>query len=224
MLLDETIANSPQSVGDSNANDELGVTNPFPAFGSLIGFAKGSEGGLFSDNSSVGADQPGHESFSLVLDFGQGDSTHLKDLQTNQDILLKTDGSGNILGYFHDAGGDHISFVIKVDFDDGDVRVYQYRAIEHNNPNDPDEHGTSGTSAPEILNDGLVYLQVTVTDEDGDKATDKIDIGQVIKFEDDGPKIDAKLIRDVTSSTMRPRVSTRPTMTSTARQSSTAEL
>jgi hypothetical protein len=36
---------------------------------------------------------------------------------------------------------------------------------------------------------GLVDLKVVLTDGDGDKATDQIDLGSRIKFEDDGPAV-----------------------------------
>ena len=37
---------------------------------------------------------------------------------------------------------------------------------------------------------GIIDLKVVLTDGDGDTATDTIDLGSLIKFEDDGPAID----------------------------------
>ncbi len=189
LRLDETKAGSPQDTwADPDANDEQGVANPFSAYGQLIGYAAGGRGDLFGESVSVGADAPGSKAYSLELSFAPGASSGLQDSQTNADILLKQ-VNGDVVGYFMDGGTERVSFVIRTDANDGDVRVYQYRAIEHNNPNDADEHGLFGTSQPEALNSGLVYLKLTVTDQDGDKAVDQIDIGRAVRFEDDGPAV-----------------------------------
>ena len=44
--------------------------------------------------------------------------------------------------------------------------------------------------SPESMLSGIIDLKVVLTDGDGDTATDTIDLGSLIKFEDDGPAID----------------------------------
>src|SRR6185295_1418693 len=44
-----------------------------------------------------------------------------------------------------------------------------------------------------IMTSGLVELTQTVTDGDGDKDSDSVELGSLIKFEDDGPNADITL-------------------------------
>src|SRR5215212_9918995 len=41
---------------------------------------------------------------------------------------------------------------------------------------------------------GIIDLKVVLSDGDGDTATDKIDLGSLIKFEDDGPAVDINVV------------------------------
>ena len=71
----------------------------------------------------------------------------------------------------------------------GDVTVTQNRAIVHNDfPTDHDE-----SDDPESMAAGLVRLTATVTDADNDTSTDFIELGSLIKFEDDGPDADIEI-------------------------------
>ncbi|MCH8198066.1 MAG: hypothetical protein IH904_08285, partial [Proteobacteria bacterium] len=108
----------------------------------------------------------------------------LVDTDSGQKILLSTDVDGNIEGRT-ETDGDLV-FEISVDAATGDVTVAQFRAIKHDQPLDDDE-----ASDPEIMDSGLVELQVTVTDGDGDTSSDSIELGDLIKFEDDGPVINS---------------------------------
>ncbi len=56
----------------------------------------------------------------------------------------------------------------------------------HNDPADADE---PGASAATLLADNLITLTGTVTDFDGDTASETVNIGSNLQFEDDGPSI-----------------------------------
>ena len=80
-------------------------------------------------------------------------------------------------------------FSISVD-NDGEVKLTQFKEIDHTTSN------TSGPYTPDVqtLANNLVKLtaSATVTDGDGDKASDSetIDLGGNIRFQDDGPSVD----------------------------------
>ncbi|MCZ8352419.1 MAG: Ig-like domain-containing protein, partial [Rhizobium sp.] len=79
-------------------------------------------------------------------------------------------------------------FSISVD-NDGEVKLTQFKEIDHTTSN------TSGPYTPDVqmLANNLVKLtaSATVTDGDGDKASDSetIDLGGNIRFQDDGPSV-----------------------------------
>ncbi|GIK99904.1 MAG: hypothetical protein BroJett029_41130 [Alphaproteobacteria bacterium] len=143
---------------------------------------------LFADNSVFGSDGEAAATatvYGLVLNGGDGVDSGLDDTESGENVLLYTDG-GAIVG--RTAVGDEEVFRISVDSASGDVTVTQSRAIVNDDPNDPDE-----ANGPESMSGGLVELQVTVTDGDGDTDTDSIELGSLIKFEDDGPTVDVTL-------------------------------
>lgn len=186
LILDETRANSPQDTSaDPNADDEAGINSPFPnSYGQLIGYAAGGSGTLFTANPSVGADQNGSTVYSLSV--SSNNDSGVDDTATGQNILLFKEGS-NIVGRVGGSQGA-VAFVITADANTGAVKVYQFRAVEHdNNGGTRADHDESGS--PEYLDSGKITLTQTVTDEDGDKDTASVDLGKVIGFEDDGPKI-----------------------------------
>ncbi|CAN7440657.1 DUF5801 repeats-in-toxin domain-containing protein [Devosia sp. LjRoot3] len=184
LIVDETRADSPQDTAGDNAGDEKNITNPFPSYGNLIAYTAGGSGTLFSAAPSVGADQSGSTAYSLSLK-GSIESG-VRDSATDSNILLFKEGD-DIVGRVGGSGGD-VAFVIRADATTGEVTVYQFRAVEHDNVGgtqaDHDE-----TTSPEYLDAKKIYLTQTVTDEDGDEDSASIDIGKVIGFEDDGPKI-----------------------------------
>ncbi|MCZ8158686.1 MAG: DUF5801 domain-containing protein, partial [Rhizobiaceae bacterium] len=79
-------------------------------------------------------------------------------------------------------------FSISVD-NDGEVKLTQFKEIDHTTSN------TSGPYTPDVqmLANNLVKLtaSATITDGDGDKASDSetIDLGGNIRFQDDGPSV-----------------------------------
>ncbi|MET0437516.1 MAG: DUF5801 repeats-in-toxin domain-containing protein [Devosia sp.] len=186
LILDETKADSPQDTsGDGNADDEKGIANPFSqSYGQLIGYAAGGSGTLFTANPSVGADQNGSTVYSLSIS-GNNDSG-VDDTATGKNILLFKEGN-DIVGRVGGSNGA-VAFVIRADANTGEVKVYQFRAVEHDNDGSTQaDHDES--SSPEYLDANKITLTQTVTDEDGDKDTASVDLGKVIGFEDDGPKI-----------------------------------
>lgn len=188
IVLDETRANSPQDTYlDGNADDEAGVSNPLgnnaPA---LIAYAKASASSLFTSTASVGADQNGSIAYSLRLEGNGPVNSGIDDTATGQNIYLYKEGN-DIVGRVGNSNGA-IAFLIRADSDDGDMRVYQFRAVEHDN-NGSSQQAHDESLSPEIISSGKISLVQTVTDADGDKATDSVDIGSRIKFEDDGPVV-----------------------------------
>lgn len=185
LILDETKAGSPQDTsGDSNADDEKDIQNPFPSYGNLIAYTAGGSGTLFTAAPSVGADQSGSTAYSLSIK--GNNASGVRDSATDNDILLFKEGD-DIVGRVGGSSGD-VAFVIRADATTGEVTVYQFRAVEHDNNGGTQAHHDESTS-PEYLDAKKIYLTQTVTDEDGDEDTASIDIGKVIGFEDDGPKI-----------------------------------
>ncbi|WP_421780451.1 DUF5801 repeats-in-toxin domain-containing protein, partial [Kiloniella litopenaei] len=141
---------------------------------------------LFTDSSVFGADgaaSAGATEFSLNIEGRQPLNSGLVDAQTDESIILTQEPGGDVVG--SSASGGEV-FRISVNPSNGNVTVTQTRAVEHNDSNDPDE-----ASSPEIMNSGILNLVATVTDADGDQSVDTLDLGSVIKFEDDGPVLTA---------------------------------
>ncbi len=177
LVLDESLGDGGE--GDPNAADE---ENPNADLGA-IGYAEISGVDLFDLIVDPGADGEKSRVFTLTL---TGGSTGLTDTLSGLDVVLSMDG-GAIVGM---AGTDEV-FRITVDPVTGGVTVNQYRALVHDDDSDHDESDT-----PEIMASGLVELTVTVTDGDDDTASDSIELGGLIKFEDDGPTVDLTPVRD----------------------------
>ncbi len=136
---------------------------------------------LFTETaSSFGSDGPGSKGYALTLS-AEGANSGLVDTLSNQNVLLYTDGN-DIVG--RTAVGNLEVLRISVDPTDGDVTVTQSRAIFHDDPTDPDEADT-----PKSILGGLVGLELSVTDGDDDHASSSMDLGSLIKFEDDGPSV-----------------------------------
>ncbi|MFO2780347.1 DUF5801 repeats-in-toxin domain-containing protein [Legionella pneumophila serogroup 1] len=109
----------------------------------------------------------------------------LVDTATNQAIVLSANAGGTeVLG--KNTNGD-VVFKVVLNASNGDVEVFQYRAIKHENASDHDESGAGGLI--ERIQAGSLKLEVTLTDKDGDSAKDDLDLGQVMRFEDDGPTV-----------------------------------
>lgn len=129
-------------------------------------------------SSSVGADDDG--SFTLELALSQdGVDSGLR--TTEGDVIRLYIEDGLVVGRVDDQNGD-AAIALHMD-GDGDVSVAQYMSLRHPR--------TDRTDEPVDINDGILFARATVTDEDGDTATDDQDIGDSINFEDDAPDADS---------------------------------
>ena len=131
---------------------------------------------LFSDTSSFGSDGEASSNattYSLVL---LAAASGLTDTASGEAVTL-VDNAGVIEG--RTELGDELVFTIEIDAETGDTTLTHYRAIEHGDPDDPDD--------VEMLADDTVALKVTVTDGDGDSDSDQVNLNGVFAFEDDGP-------------------------------------
>ncbi|TCN14706.1 hypothetical protein EV184_1561, partial [Sinorhizobium americanum] len=159
--------------GSAVANDEAAAGAPAGA----IGYAVTAAAALFSETTDPGSDGEDGTTYSLVLTAG---ATGLTDIATGSAVVLSLVG-GVVEG--HSATGNHLVFTIAVASTTGNVTTTLYRALSHGA--DSNDHDSAVSMAS-----GLVELQATLTDGDGDTGSDKIELGSLIDFEDDGPAID----------------------------------
>ncbi|CZI91920.1 Leukotoxin [Legionella pneumophila] len=137
---------------------------------------------MFTLTKDAGSDGEQSTLFKLLVG---APASGLVDTATNQAIVLSANAGGTeVLG--KNTNGD-VVFKVVLNGSNGDVEVFQYRAIKHENASDHDESGAGGTI--ERIQAGSLKLEVTVTDKDGDSAKGELDLGQVMRFEDDGPSI-----------------------------------
>jgi len=126
--------------------------------------------------SAFGADGAGTVTYALSV-LSPGANSGLIDSATGQPIVL-VNNNGVIEGHVGNAGGA-LSFTVTVDTS-GNVTLDQILALQHPNPNNPDDSVT-------LSADNLISLTATVTDKDGDQQSATLNIGQNLNFEDDGP-------------------------------------
>ncbi|MGF0337696.1 retention module-containing protein [Ectopseudomonas toyotomiensis] len=164
--------------GGSNQNEQGHVApNDEPDHGNVLGYARVDGEDLFkliADGGSDGLDSS-RTRFSLSLAGNAVDSG--LNATAGGDILLYKESDGSILGK---ANGVTV-FKISVNAADGSVTLVQYKAIAHGDTGSHDELA--------LLRDGVLKLNVTVYDKDGDSQSASLDLGKIVGFEDDGPKI-----------------------------------
>ncbi|MFS8181999.1 DUF5801 repeats-in-toxin domain-containing protein [Pseudovibrio denitrificans] len=149
---------------------------------------------LFANVADKGSDEDMEPQFARdnVVDFaydnGADGATHTvtlsiddanSGLQTTagEDILLYLE-NGLVVGRVGDADGDAV-FAIAID-EAGEVSLAQYQSIKQLDTSDHDEF---------VNLDGKISAVLTVTDGDGDVASKSIEIGEKIRFGDDGPSL-----------------------------------
>ncbi|HET7804035.1 MAG TPA: DUF5801 repeats-in-toxin domain-containing protein, partial [Pseudolabrys sp.] len=146
--------------------------DPFAAYGTPLGTATAtlvSTAGSESGQDNFGATT--HITLSIV----GGDGADSGLTTTNGTPIHLFLNGGIVEGRVE--GSDAVAFAVLVD-DAGQVTVAQYLSLHHPDSGNPDE--TIGLA-------GKIDAVVTVTDGDGDVATDTVDVGAVISFHDDGP-------------------------------------
>ena len=102
----------------------------------------------------------------------------LFDTETGEQVVFSVNASGIVEGHAGIAG----PLVMTISIQGGDLEVHQYRAVEHDDPSDPDEAASPATIAP-----GIIDVVMIVTDKDGDSASAKSDLGARLRIQDDGP-------------------------------------
>ncbi|GKQ49736.1 hypothetical protein BRSPCE3_05900 [Bradyrhizobium sp. Ce-3] len=114
---------------------------------------------------------------------GNGTATNLIDSASGLGVVLDQSGS-TISGYVtgHENQAAWLVFTLTVNPATGDVTLTQDRAVHENTASSPD------TGEGISLTGGLVTLTATVTDKDGDSASQNLDLSTHVTFHDDGPK------------------------------------
>ncbi|MBD9484678.1 retention module-containing protein [Pseudomonas sp. PDM14] len=182
VVVDESAGLQPDSDDVEGPLDVFaGVTNVST---DMLGYAVG-KGPVVIANFETGADEAGATvvySLELNTDEGEGEGEGqfgflaLNTLTTTDgDPVSLTLENGLIVGRGSDG---QAVFAISIDAATGVISVVQYESLRH-----PD----TGSDDESIDLAGLVKAVLTVTDGDGDKAVSSVDIGQMIRFEDDGP-------------------------------------
>jgi hypothetical protein len=153
-------------------------------------FLNVNNSGDYSGNftATFGTDGPGATAKSYSLSTAGGDSG-LIESGTGLHVFLFKVGD-NIVGK---SGADATAaasgttvFVVSID-QNGVVTLDQQRAVVH----DPN---TSVDQSTTLMSAGLVVVNATATDGDGDHASDSLNIGQLLNFKDDAPTITAQIL------------------------------
>ena len=180
VVVDESVGtggSSQSEMGLARPNDESGHTWDPVLHKSVIGYAKVDGDDLFKLTVDAGSDKEDTSKRTFEFSFVQG---AYSGLSATDGGIIKLYGDGDdVVG--KDASGD-IVFRLHMDESSGDLTLWQYEAINHGwDGNDHD--------ALKELADGVLKAKVTVYDKDGDYDKAYVDLGKVIGFEDDGPKI-----------------------------------
>ncbi len=181
------------SVDETNGNqgDSNDVTGPLAVFNGVAN--KGTDadmaGPQFGSNASAivaatgsvyGTDGAGTTAFSLSVAPGGVDSG--LDTTAGVNIFLFLE-NGIVVGRVGATAGvaatGSAAFALAINPTSGAISMVEYMSIKHLDTGSNDESAS-------ILNTA-VQAVVTVTDADGDTATNSINIGSHIQFQDDGP-------------------------------------
>ncbi len=138
--------------------------------------------------TQIGADEPATMTFALLINGSNGLNSGLLTTE-GQQINLYKEGD-LIVGRVGSASGV-AAFALHID-GSGKVSLAQYLSIKHDDfPTDHDEadDATDATASIEQTLAGKIKAELTVTDFDGDVSKNSIEIGGLIKFEDDGPSL-----------------------------------
>src|SRR5215510_11531733 len=165
--------------GVSNASTDYQTDDPT---GSI--YAQSAAAVVQSDNSNFGADEEGaSKAYSLSVAAGGVDSGLTTTDGTK--VFLFKEGDvvvGRIGATASAAATGQAAFAVAIDANSGFVSTAQYASLKHGTA----ETNGDASEAVSIANTALQAV-VTVTDGDGDKATNSVNIGDEVKFLDDGP-------------------------------------
>ncbi|WP_227340083.1 beta strand repeat-containing protein [Sphingopyxis sp. P8] len=146
--------------------------------GGNLGSATIAATDLFTVTLDAGADTPASYSYAFVLGGVNPDSGY-RISSDDEVIRLYQTAPGTVEGRGETSGDVAFTFTVAAD---GTVTMTQFIAIEHGDTGSHDE------SSPG-MNAGALLLEVKATDFDGDFDTDTVDLGSIIRIEDDGPSI-----------------------------------
>jgi hypothetical protein len=163
-----------ESVGQNSGEDESASLGKVTVLGSAL-FTAGA-----AAYGSDGAKASGSDLYSFRIASELVDSG-IDDTLTGANILLHKVDDQTIEGRLQ--GGTTVAFVMTINATSGDVSVDLKRALEHDDPDDFDESGTSSLS----IDASKLFAVRTLTDKDLDTHKAEVDIGPSFKFEDDGP-------------------------------------
>ncbi|TIM66422.1 MAG: hypothetical protein E5Y52_14435, partial [Mesorhizobium sp.] len=146
------------------------LTSATAAFAAMFTVVQGADGATTSYGVSVSS---------------QGVTSNLIDSATGQAVVL-TQSGGTVSGYVTGHSGDpaYLVFTLAVNAASGQTTLTEFRAVHQNTADNP-----ADTSEGISLTSGLVTLTATVTDNDGDHASQSIDLGCKTTFHDDGPSL-----------------------------------
>ncbi|PLK71645.1 hypothetical protein C0V73_05890 [Rhizobium sp. TH135] len=165
--------------------------------------------GMVTAVVNEGADDDATVTWALKLSNGNGTYSGLQTTD-GRDIYLFIEGGLVVGRYDKPNDGDNdvrqpgqwdpdpAAFAIHI-ANDGTLSMVQYVSIKHDDQKDSDESndasdGDRRTNEETLAN--KILAEVTVKDFDGDKATDTVEIGSRIVFQDDGPQIDIVAAND----------------------------
>ncbi|MEP3051002.1 MAG: DUF5801 repeats-in-toxin domain-containing protein [Erythrobacter sp.] len=170
-FLDDGPALSGVSLGSAVDVDETdGLPQSDSSAASIIDFT-----------SDFGADGDGGTAFGLsVVNSASGLATAAGDYP----ITLVQTSPTTITGTFDPGTGPQSAFTATINAD-GTVTLTQIVALEHT----VDGDDTAGEHNDTLNLDGLINATVTITDGDGDTASETIGIGGALTFFDDGPSV-----------------------------------
>ncbi|MER8747662.1 DUF5801 domain-containing protein, partial [Mesorhizobium sp. M1004] len=172
----------PSGTGVSLTVDETVLaTNATASFAAAFTSNFGADGPLDADHNGVA--DAGALTYALNISASGADSG-LVDTASGNHVFLFLEG-GQVVGREGTsaataAGSGPIVFTVSVS--GSNVTLDQVRAVVHADPNNPDDNTTLSAT-------NLVTLTATVTDGDGDKASQSLNIGQALNFHDDAPSI-----------------------------------
>ncbi len=152
-----------------------------PGAGAIIGWAEDEEGeSSVSVDVNYGADGKGSLNYELDIP-GAGTPSGVQTTD-GKDIFLFEEGNvvvGRVGNGGPDAAGA-VAFAVHVDGDDGDLQVAQFLSLKHPDTGSDDE-------TIDLINSAL-QVKVTATDKDNDPVSQSVNIGDLVRFDDDGPE------------------------------------